>query len=64
MEYSPDCAIPYLSRVDAGTIDFIRRLGKQVVASGDLVQRFEAAWDAADPDPDSAMRHVFQEDGS
>ena len=27
MEYSPECAIPYLSRVDAGTVDFIRRLG-------------------------------------
>jgi Xaa-Pro aminopeptidase len=46
MEYSPECAIPYLSRVDAGTIDLIRRLGPKVVSSGDLVQRFEAAWDA------------------
>jgi Xaa-Pro aminopeptidase len=44
MEYSPECAIPYLSRVDAGTVDFIRRLGSQVVSSGDLVGRFEAAW--------------------
>jgi Xaa-Pro aminopeptidase len=47
MEYSPECAIPYLSRVDAGTIDFVRRLGVRVVSSGDLVGRFEAAWDAA-----------------
>ena len=47
MEYSPECAIPYLSRVDAGTVDFIRRLGLRVVSSGDLVQRFEAAWDEA-----------------
>ena len=47
MEYSPDCAIPYLSRVDGGTLEFIRGLGKRVVSSGDLVQRFEAAWDAA-----------------
>lgn len=44
MEYSPECAIPYLSRVDAGTVEFIRRLGMRVVSSGDLVQRFEAAW--------------------
>ena len=36
-----------LSRVDAGTVDFIRRLGLRVVSSGDLVQRFEAAWDEA-----------------
>jgi Xaa-Pro aminopeptidase len=47
MEYSPECAIPYLSRVDAGTVDFLRRLGLRVVSSGDLVQRFEAAWDEA-----------------
>jgi Xaa-Pro aminopeptidase len=45
MEYSPECAIPYLSRVDAGTIDFVRRHGVRVVSSGDLVGRFEAAWD-------------------
>lgn len=44
MEYSAECAIPYLSRVDAGTVDFIRRLGMSVVSSGDLVGRFEAAW--------------------
>jgi Xaa-Pro aminopeptidase len=45
MEYSPECAIPYISRVDGGTIDLIRRLGLRVVSSGDLVGRFEAAWD-------------------
>ena len=27
IEYSPNCAIPYVSRVDAGTIDHLRRLG-------------------------------------
>jgi Xaa-Pro dipeptidase len=47
MEYSQECSIPYLSRVDGGTIDFIRRHGIRVVSSGDLVGRFEAAWDAA-----------------
>jgi Xaa-Pro aminopeptidase len=46
MEYSPAGAIPYVSRVDAGTIDFVRSLGVDVVSSGDLVGRFEAAWDA------------------
>jgi len=47
MEYSPDCAIPYLSRVDAGTAEAIRRRGVEIVSSGDLVQRFEAAWSEA-----------------
>lgn len=45
MEYSPDCAIPYISRVDGGTIEAVRRRGVDVRSSGDLVQRFEACWD-------------------
>jgi Xaa-Pro dipeptidase len=47
MEYSKDCAIPYLSRVDAGTIELVRSHGVEVVSSGDLIQRFEAVWDDA-----------------
>jgi Xaa-Pro dipeptidase len=47
MEYSPDCAIPYLSRVDAGTVEAIRQRGVEIVSSGDLVQQFEATWTAA-----------------
>jgi len=46
MEYSPRCAIPYVSRIDAGTIELIRQTGVEVVSSGDLVQRFAAVWDA------------------
>jgi Xaa-Pro dipeptidase len=47
MEYSPECAIPYVSRVDGGTIELIRTFGVDVVSSGDLIQRFSAIWDAA-----------------
>ena len=46
MEYSPRCAIPYVSLVDAGTIELVRETGVEVVSSGDLVQRFDAHWDA------------------
>ena len=46
MEYSPNGAIPYLGRVDAGTIEHLRALGLEVTSSGDLVQRFAAVWDA------------------
>ena len=46
MEYSPNCAIPYLSRVDAGTVEAVRSRGVEVVSSGDLVQQFEATWSA------------------
>lgn len=47
MEYSPNCAIPYVSRVDAGTIELVRGLGAEVVSSGDLIQQFEARWSDA-----------------
>jgi Xaa-Pro aminopeptidase len=44
MQYSPLNAIPYISRVDAGTIELVRSLGAEVVTSADLVQRFDAVW--------------------
>jgi Xaa-Pro aminopeptidase len=48
MEYSADGAIPYLGRVDAGTVESIRRRGVEVVSSGDLVQQFDACWTEAE----------------
>ena len=45
MEYSPGCAIPYVSRIDAGTVELVRQSGPEVVSSGDLIQRFSAVWD-------------------
>jgi Xaa-Pro dipeptidase len=44
MEYSPNNDIPYMSKVDAGTIEFIRTFGVNIVSSGDVVQYFEARW--------------------
>jgi Xaa-Pro dipeptidase len=44
MEYSPGCAIPYISRVDAGTAEAVRGRGIEIHSSGDLVQQFEASW--------------------
>jgi Xaa-Pro dipeptidase len=44
MQYSPRNAIPYISRIDAGTIELVRSFGVEVVSSADLVQRFEAVW--------------------
>jgi Xaa-Pro aminopeptidase len=45
MEYVPRNANPYVSRVDAGTVELVRSFGPEIVASGDLVQLFEACWD-------------------
>jgi Xaa-Pro dipeptidase len=44
MQYSPQCMIPYVSLVDAGTIELVRGLGVEVVSSASLVQYFEARW--------------------
>ncbi|MDA2924707.1 M24 family metallopeptidase [Acidobacteria bacterium AH-259-L09] len=44
MQHSDKNAIPYISRVDAGTVDLIRSCGTKVISSGDLMQRFEAVW--------------------
>jgi Xaa-Pro dipeptidase len=44
MQYSPKNAIPYVSMVDAGTIELVRSTGVKVVTSADLVQKYEACW--------------------
>ncbi len=45
MEYSPRGGNPYISRIDAGTMELVRSFGVEVVPSGDLIQLFEASWD-------------------
>ena len=45
MEYSPMNNIPYVSNVDAGTIELVRSQGLEIVTSANLVSRFEATWD-------------------
>lgn len=42
MQFSPNNDIMYVSMVDAGTVDFLRGLGKEIVSSADLVSQFEA----------------------
>jgi len=44
MQYSPKNLIPYVSLVDAGTVELIRAQGCKVVSSANLIQEFEAAW--------------------
>lgn len=44
MQYSPNCAIPYVSLVDAGTIELVRATGVEIVSSANLIQEFEARW--------------------
>lgn len=42
MQYSPNNVVFYVSLADAGTVEFVRNLGKEIVSSGDMVARFEA----------------------
>ena len=46
MQYSPEAAIPYVSRVDAGTVELVRAAGAEVVSAGDLLQHLECVWSA------------------
>ncbi len=71
MQYSPNNLIPLISLVDGGTIELVRSFGKEIVSSGDLVSRFEAAWTeeqirthfAARDSIDAIMPAAFQEIG-
>ncbi len=44
MQYSPNCAVPYVAMVDAGTVELVRGMGVDVVTSANLVQLFESRW--------------------
>ena len=65
MQYSPMNAVPYISRVDAGTLELVRSFGVEVVSSADLVQRFEAVWDdrqlASHKDAAEKLRRIVDE---
>lgn len=71
MQYSPKNLIFYVSMVDAGTVEIVRDLGKDIVSSANLVARFEATWTpeqiashfAARDSIDSIMSAVFPEIG-
>jgi Xaa-Pro aminopeptidase len=42
MQYSPKNNIPYISLVDAGTLELVKSFGHKIVSSADLVQMFES----------------------
>src|SRR5256886_9072267 len=57
--------IPYISRVDAGTIELVRSFGVKPVTSAELVQRFEAVFSPAQHqmhvEASDKMHHIIQE---
>jgi Xaa-Pro aminopeptidase len=44
LEYSPNGDLPTISKVDAGTVEFLKTLGKELVSSADIAQHFDAMW--------------------
>jgi Xaa-Pro dipeptidase len=42
MQYSPRNAIMAISLIDAGTVEVLREMGKEIVSSAELVSQFEA----------------------
>src|SRR2546425_501865 len=54
MQYSPKNEIPYVARVDAGTIELVRSTGAKVVSSADLVQKHDAVWS-----PEQLESHLY-----
>lgn len=71
MQYSPNNIVFTISLVDAGTVELIRGLGKNVVSSADLVAQFESTWTeeqikshfAARDSVDSIVAESFKEIG-
>lgn len=53
MEYSPMNDVPTVSYVDAGMLELLRSLGANVVSSANLIQLFQARWDA-----DQVQSHI------
>lgn len=59
MQYSPKNAVPYVSMVDAGTVEMIRGAGPKIISSADLVQKYEACWtDAQLASHESAAKKI------
>lgn len=44
LDYSPGCALPVTSRLDAGTFEFIQSLGKTIKSAGNVFQAAAAVW--------------------
>ena len=61
MQYSPMNLIPYISLVDAGTVELIQAQGCTVVSSADLVQQFEAVWTSAQLESHRAAGHAIDQ---
>ncbi|KAB2908697.1 MAG: aminopeptidase P family protein [Ignavibacteriales bacterium] len=59
MEYSPMNAIPYLSKLDAGTYEYLKKFGVEIVSSGDLLTEFTAVWSREQYEDNIPVAHAL-----
>lgn len=60
MEYSPRNALPYVSKVDGGTLDLIRSFGVEVVSSAPFLQPYICVWSEAQLDTHREAARVLE----
>jgi Xaa-Pro dipeptidase len=61
MQYSPRNAIMYVSMVDAGTVELLRSMKKEIVSSADLVSLFQAVLTEEQIDSHYAAQRLLDE---
>lgn len=61
MEYSPRCAIPSVSLVDAGVVDLVRSFGCQVMSSASLIQYFTSILNESQVESHKAAAKVLDQ---
>jgi Xaa-Pro aminopeptidase len=61
LEYSPNNAIPVVSRVDGGTVEWLRSLGFELVSSADIVQLYSAVWTRKQMDDNKRTAKLLRE---
>ncbi len=65
MEYSPKGRLPYIGKVDAGTLELIQSFGIEVVTSANLVARFDACLSPEQIESHrEAIAHLFEIKGA
>jgi Xaa-Pro aminopeptidase len=61
LEYSPMNALPVVAKVDAGTVEWLRTLGLEIVSSADIVQQFTAVWSEEQFEENKVTSHLLRQ---
>jgi Xaa-Pro dipeptidase len=61
LEYSPMNALPIISKVDAGTVEWLRTLGVEPISSADIVQQCTAVWSDEQFEDNKITSHALKQ---